>query len=524
MVVFSQQKADRNAASKGRRRETALRGNLRDLGAMRREQEIQLGAVRRSVFKRDDGRSLRDKLDPGYCALEVREEIRIILKGQPASSAHCKCHTQDGCNCGACGTPRHETVTTCLAPIKLEGDAYASIRECYKLLDGLRPFSRPRTRACRRQRIAQTVQVFTDGHGVSIEGVCTCGNANGCPVCARKIYLRRQLEIEYMLERWIGFGPGRMGPNSAQAGMLTLTIRHGAGDKLDKTAHGLNEAFRRLFMGRAGQRLKRDFDVAHFVRAFETTHGQANGWHAHLHALILHRAEPTPEALQAIKERWAECVRESLGEQFVPDITSDVGVNYKRILGSEDGKYLAKMGLEIAGIYIKKAKGGNRTYWQIARDAVEGDLYAQHLWVDAQAALFRTKQLTWSRGTRDFFELPALTDEAIAAEGEALPPEPLQVERYRLEVPSARWDDACRRDRFFVSRLVETALAAERSGNWEGVLSLVSKRSGGRDSWRPVGGMVEAYVSAVSGTSDPPRLNCQSTSPSSVNRNDTTCR
>jgi hypothetical protein len=510
MVVFSQTKADGRIGAKGRRRDAVLHGQLRELGVMRREYQVRLGSVRRTIIKHDDGRSLRDKLDPGYCALETRKRLDILKHGH--------------CATPGCGCEQHEPqAMTCLMPIELEGDAYASIRECYKLLDGLRPFSRPRTRACRRKRIAPTVQIFTDGKRLTIEGICTCGNANGCPVCARKIYMKRQSEIEYMLSRWIGHEPGRKGPLNASAGMLTLTIKHGAGDALTKTAHGINEAWRLMFTGRGGQRLKKQFDLQHFVRAFETTHGQANGWHPHLHAVTLHNTEPTTEALQAIAERWRECVCQALGQQFAPDITeSGNGVDYKRIDAASDGKYLAKMGLEIAGIYFKAGKNGNRTYWEIARNAASGDTYAQHLWVDAQAALFRTKQLTWSRGTRAWFELEDLSDEQIAAEGETLEPPPLQIERYRLEVSSDKWDDACRRDRFFVSRLVGAALAAEASGNWGGVLGVVTGSRGTIGSCRPGGGNELAYASTDNGTSGSPRSNCQMTTPSTDSRNATT--
>lgn len=509
MIDYSQPKAERNAAARDRRREVALRSRLRDMSIAKREAETQLDAARKRVFKRNGGWELLRPLEPAHALTDVQKAT--IAAREPVAVETKRCTN-----------PAHDNGHACGAPFELGEEAYAGTRECYRLLDALRPFSRPRTAACRRKRIAQSVQVFSDGKGCTIQGVCSCGNANGCPVCARRIYTVRANEIEYMISRWIGSGPERRGGEQACAGMLTLTIAHGDGDDLGRISRGVNEAWRRMFQGRSGQALKKRLCISHFVRAQEQTHG-GNGWHPHLHSLLMHSEPPSAEALEDCKQAWRQAVIEVLGEAHAPDITGP-GCDYKRIHESSDGKYVAKMGLEIAGIYIKKAKGGNRTYWQIARDAADGDRYAQHLWKDAQTALFRTKMLTWSNGTRAWFELADLTDEELCAEGEELTPPPLAIERYRLEVPSGKWDDACRRDRFFVSRLVGSVMAAETSGDWSGVLPLVERRSLSMTSCLPFagGGSDEPNTSPRMGSSGFPRSCCHSTTPSQTSLIETT--
>lgn len=437
-----------------RRRETGVQRLIQDLTTKRRLVQAELNRKRARILRTEvqPAPSIDVSLTP-----EQRAEVAASKNKEPCSVVEDREIAGSG-------------DIACMPELLREPeDEHLSCYERYRFLDALRPISRRRTKCCGRTRISQTVQVTTDGAHVSVNGVMHCGNIHGCPVCAAKLYARRAFEIDSMLDQWLGSGDGiRRGPIDARASMVTLTIRHGISHSMAETTRGVAECWRAIFEGRAGQALRKELQLKHYVRALEHTHGQ-NGWHPHLHVIGLHCDVWTDETVKRLRTRWNDVVERTLGSDFVP--SNEHGVTIVEMKQSRDGRYVAKMGLELSGIQTKQAKGGNRTFWQVARDASEGDCRAVALWQEAQLALYRTRQLTWSRGTREFFELPDLTDEEIVEEEESSPD---GVLFFRLDVEAEAWDSGCRSDRFFLSRLVGAALKAVHSGDAVSVLPVVS--------------------------------------------------
>jgi hypothetical protein len=212
--------------------------------------------------------------------------------------------------------------------------------------------------------------------------------------------------------------------------------------------------------------------------------------------VLLCDEEPTFEALEEFARRWADCVARELGESHRPDVelrkTEKQNVNYlspgvecHELTRARDGRYLAKMGLEVTGgVDTKEAGNGNRTYWQVAQDAADGDVQSIRVWQSAQRALFGTKQLTWSVGTKAKFDLLDLADEEIVAKEEDgelpiidSPPLNPELNGLQLVISSERWDDSCRRDRFFVSRLQSATSEAVVTGDWSALIALVGRSS-----------------------------------------------
>lgn len=455
-VTVDINRAERRSQAKVRRRELAVEGAIRELSAKRAQTQHAL-ELRRAVVLRDEP---KPKPIVDACALTDMQLMSVASLGwKDCSTRPIQCGDSD--SEGSC----------CNLPVELLSHDSSAI-EKYRLLDGLRCISRPRTRGCCRTRIANTVQVKVDGPTVTIQGVMHCGNVHGCPVCAARIYARRAFEIDSLIDQWIGYGPERKGPSKAAAYMLTFTVRHGVSNSLATTSSGIADAWRAMFAGRAGQNLRKQIGLKHFARSFEATHGQ-NGWHPHFHIIMLFDDPLSDEEMHVIAERWRHAVESTMGPDFAPD--SEHGVDSKRLNEAHDGRYIEKMGLEIAGIYTKGARNGNRTYWGIAQDAAKGDRFAAALWSEAQTALFGRRQLTWSRGTREAFELPDLTDEDIA-DSSSEEPEKSEHEPFRLDVPSPIWDLAKRADRFFVSRFVGACAMAWESGDASPVLALLSPR------------------------------------------------
>ncbi|MEJ2386666.1 MAG: hypothetical protein P8Y27_04940, partial [Chromatiaceae bacterium] len=109
-------------------------------------------------------------------------------------------------------------------------------------------------------------------------------------------------------------------------------------------------------------------------------------------------------------QHWQECVRRALGTRFEP--TLEHGAKVTSI--GADTTYLAKLGLEIAGITTKATRlDGHRTSWGVARDAADGDRASQRLWSEYVQHTHGTRLMTWSRGTKRQLGIVERTDQEI---------------------------------------------------------------------------------------------------------------
>jgi hypothetical protein len=365
------------------------------------------------------------------------------------------------------------------------------VKKAYRLLDKLRPISRNRTARCRRFRLHKTVQVMSDGERSWVSGVQTCNNVWGCPVCASQIQRERAALVDYAIDRWISYGPSRKGPPTARAYMLTLTVKHAISHRLKQTSKLVADAWSDLFAGREGQETKERLRIEHFVRALEPTYGTENGWHPHLHCILLTDGELDAEAFAYLQERWRESVMragldgDGYHAEFEPSETH--GVKLREIFQARDGRYVSKLFLELTNYETKEGKNGNLTWWRVAELAGDGDPRMIAVWQEAQDALFGRKQLTWSQKTADFFGIKDLVEEDIDH------PDGVQAEDIRevfqLEIPGRVWDEAWRRDRYFLSTLLPSVTQAASTGDWGALLALLSaelSRVGGGATCSPV--------------------------------------
>jgi hypothetical protein len=384
-------------------------------------------------------------------------------------------------------------------PLVLETEGMRFYR-AYRLLDQLRNISRNSTARCRRFRIAQTVQVFADGEHVTVSGVQTCHNPWGCPVCSLAIQIRRAGEIEYALEHWKGDAVDRIGPFGATAYMLSLTVRHGISHHLEDTVSVVTDAWGDFFAGRAGQDLHRRLGIKHFVRSLEVTWGPEHGWHPHLHVAILTTDPLRPEEVAELNERWHQSVRatENFRESFAPN--QGHGCDIKELWRNSDGKYLQKMFLELTDVGAKDAAEGHMSYWQVAEAAAKGDQRMIRVWREAQHALYRKKQLTWSKGSKAAFGIPDLTDEMLSDE-QGVDATNL-AETLQIEIPGRVWDEGFRRDPLFLSTTLAAVSAAARSGDYSSLLALLSERlarqGGGSDCLRETRDFCSALLRQLS--------------------------
>ena len=434
-------------------------------------------------------------------AARLSEELtelqrELIPNPPPARPQKQTCEVPDADRTVRCKHGHHLLPDEPCGESLLDESPTLQVRKAYRLLDRLRPISNNRTARCRRFRLNKDVQVMSDGESAWVTGVNSCNNVWGCPVCASAIQRERADLIDYAIDHWIGY-TDRKGPSNARAYLLTTTIRHAISHKLKKTSQLVADAWTLFFAGRNGQLARKRLGVCHFVRALEPTYGEA-GWHPHLHIILMTDKELTDEDQKFIQNHWHDCVMaagfdaDGYHREFAPN--DKHGIKLRELYVARDGRYVSKMFLELTSYQTKEGhKDGQMTWWQIAEAAATGIQGMVRVWQDAQRAMFGRRQLTWSKGTADFFGLGDLVDEDINH------PDGVKVtdvrEVFRLQIPGKVWDEAWRRDRLFLSILLPSVIRATQTGDWSALLALLSAElsrvGGGESPTRPF----DAYCS-----------------------------
>jgi len=284
------------------------------------------------------------------------------------------------------------------------------------------------------------------------------------------------------LERWEAAlelardGQGRM-PRNGRAYLAALALEEsgvmvGLPSAGFKPARRIGDQERYALMG--------------WARAAEATHSSANGWHVHLHVLMVldggrHEAEANAHALgAAMWDRYAAgiaTVTDSAGDPFTAlrfkADGSPLAIDVRVSVAAEKrlAEYLAKDGLvdspEKVRASVEKAgrkaametaqgagklgRGAGRTPFQIL-DAINvespgADLAVWREWVVGSMG---RRQLTTSAGWRELANLPAeLTDEEAAAQE----PGGTMV----LNMPSATWTAVPKSARLALVEMMERA-------------------------------------------------------------------
>lgn len=273
------------------------------------------------------------------------------------------------------------------------------------------------------------------GPMVGFSGLMACGNVWLCPECAGKVAARRAARVERALRVAVERG--------GWAVLITFTLRHHDRHPLAALVDGLRKGWRAVRSGAVAQRERRELGVIGVVRSIEITHG-VNGWHPHVHALVVFDGQPTPAQMDALARsmfgRWTRAIVRAglpapLAEQHGLDVThlgaSTPEGTYASIAAW--ARYAVKgiTGETVLGV-VKDAKGTNRSVRELMRDAVIGTRWASDdgrtvvtlddtvrgLLLEYEAVTKRVKHLT---GTAELEKVLGLdvdeaTDEEVAAE------------------------------------------------------------------------------------------------------------
>jgi hypothetical protein len=177
-----------------------------------------------------------------------------------------------------------------------------------------------------------------------------------------------------------------------------------------------------FYNGMPAARLLGRYNVAGSIKALEVTVG-SNGWHAHIHELLLHDAPVNCVQMETdMLLRWASSLR-SVGMYC-----NERGLNVTagdQAAAKFQARYLSKYGQlpkgswsmaqEIAKAVSKRGRGDNRTSLDLLVDASNGDELAGALYREYATAFFGKKHLRYSKGARSFLGLSKpLSDTEIA--------------------------------------------------------------------------------------------------------------
>lgn len=394
----------RKAAAREREREGRKREGQSREGANSRSEDAQARTAaareREAAAREREGQSQEGRKAAAAAATTAAKEAaaggRKTPESGPLDSTQSKC----------CATP-----LTCEDKNGAEGVPGATARDRRTLRWNARrtlwaASSLKSVRCCGRQLGygKGVVSVKKSGSTAGYGNLAVCGSPWSCPRCSAVIAAHRSVEIGNAVAACQSAG--------GDVAMMTLTLRHHAGDSIDEIWEGLSSGWREAFgsvdyTGRKGcWRPRKDgterwqegkigdrerFGIAGTTRAVECTFGRpelgGNGWHLHAHVLIysagkfsdlldraavarvlmLDRPATSDEsrmlALALIGsrffDRWQTGVKKAglpapSGEGFDLRYVSDEGAEFI-------GRYLSKSTLDVAAKVGAEVGGGRNT-------------------------------------------------------------------------------------------------------------------------------------------------------------------
>lgn len=238
-------------------------------------------------------------------------------------------------------------------------------------------------------------------------GLQTCGSVWACPVCAARVSEVRRLDLLHLMEQHKAAG--------GQCYLLTLTNPHTRGDNLAQLLKAQAKAMSALNGNKSSRKLWDEIDCVGTVRAQEVTHGQANGWHPHFHVLVFARSGlDLIEYRRRFYAEWSNACRLAK----LPAPSYEHGVRFDG--GNEASKYVTKglwgLDFELTKSHIKKANKGRSPFDLLRSYLYDDDKQAAALFREYAAAFKGKRQLQYSNGLKDLYDVEDLTDDEIVSQ------------------------------------------------------------------------------------------------------------
>lgn len=214
----------------------------------------------------------------------------------------------------------------------------------------------------------------------------------------------------------------KVADTDGSASLITLTMRHRAGMPLAGLWESLRYSWDAATSGKAWKNSKDKLGVRGHIRTVEATHGE-HGWHLHIHAVVIFEDETSLEVMEHLGmgmfTRWAS----ALDRKGLSSVAEKGGLDVRKVRMSGESldsiaDYISKISFEVTSPSTKDGRYGNRAPFAVLRDALETGLADDvELWWEWEKASHGRKQVTYSRGLRDWARLDQeRTDEEIVAE------------------------------------------------------------------------------------------------------------
>lgn len=177
---------------------------------------------------------------------------------------------------------------------KSEEEAAEKRLEQWAMLDAARPLvGDHRTAQCYRVPLPLGVSGLTERGAVEVRHITredgttrarfgnlgVCGSVWACPICAERIAQKRAAEVDDVLQQHRAAGGRLM--------FVTLTHEHDRNGKLSDQLRKQADALKAMQEAYSYKTLMQENGVLGMIRGLEMTHSNANGWHVHLHFLVL---------------------------------------------------------------------------------------------------------------------------------------------------------------------------------------------------------------------------------------------
>jgi len=309
-------------------------------------------------------------------------------------------------------------------------------------------------------------------HGATFfSNLQTCGSIWHCPACAQKISERRRKEVKQAIDSHILDG--------SYISFCTRTTPHTSIDELYGNLMQWRSAEVKFKGTRAYKKIMIDFGIMGTIKIYEITTTN-NGWHLHVHELYFHNK--TDFITESADWRSGH---EGLADRLLSEWqTAAVNAGFKRPSdehglqvqnGDFAAAYIAKWGKdpeslwgvdnELSKSHIKKSFKGLSPFDLLRQFRDTGEEFYGVLFQEYAEVMKGQRQMIWSRGLKDYFDINDLLDEELAGE--------IEETAYILgKVSLKQWRLVLRYD----YRALLLVLA--KTGGWEAVETFLKEKLG----------------------------------------------